>query len=254
MLSERSKLSLCQFLDLQTWSNLGVLLRKYGLEVTGHDISDLVPTILVASSDQLRSLLSEVVTTKRALRSQIEPKYRFDQRWCDLVRCLLLDGYKVGNHELVAVDPTIEGAEPLDDDLTTSLSECSLPQADEVIRLLDSSTIAFRKVPPEINACLTEARVALETIATSIADDRQRSDPGVYDNSKWGEVISYLRKSSFLTVQEEKGLAGVYGFISSGAHAPLGPEDLEMARLGRSLAIGMIYFLIKRYGQCATAL
>ena len=135
-------------------------------------------------------------------------------------------------------------------DLTQSIIESGLPQADEIIRILDNSTVAFRGVPPDINACLTEARIALQTIATSIANERQRSYPGDYDESKWGQVLAYIRTSGLITTQEEKGLAGVFGFVSPGTHESFGPDGIEMARLGRSLAIGMIYFLIKRFGEC----
>ena len=249
MISERSELSLCQFLDLQPRPSLGVLLRKHGIDAEIHDLDSFAVIIQFAPPDQLRSLSSEVIRTRGDLRNQVTPRYRYDERWDDLVLCLLLDGYRVGDSQLVAVDPTIEGAEPLSDDLTVSLSESGLPQADGVIRMLDNSTVAFRGVPPDVNACLTEARVALQTIATSIANARQRSHPGTYDESKWGQVLAYLRTSGLITAEEEKGLSGVFGFVSPGAHEPCGPDDIEMARLGRSLVIGMIYFLVKRFGE-----
>ena len=249
MISERSKLSLCQFLDVQPRPSLGVLLRKHGIDAEIHDLDSFAVIIQFAPPDQLRSLSSEVIRTRGDLRNQVTPRYRYDERWDDLVLCLLLDGYRVGDSQLVAVDPTIEGAESLSDDLTVSLSESGLPQADGVIRMLDNSTVAFRGVPPDVNACLTEARVALQTIATSIANARQRSHPGTYDESKWGQVLAYLRTSGLITAEEEKGLSGVFGFVSPGAHEPCGPDDIEMARLGRSLVIGMIYFLVKRFAQ-----
>ena len=247
MISERSKLSLGQFLALQPRSSLGVLLRKHGIDGEVYDLDSLAEIIQATPPDQLSSLFSEVIRTKRNLRSQVKPRYRYEESWADLKLCLFLDGYNIGDGQLVAVDPTIEDAEALSDDLTQSIIECGLPQAKEIIRILDNSTGAFRRVPPDFNACLTQARVALQTIATSIADDRQGSHPGNYDRSKWGQILSYLRKSGFITTQEEKGLAGVFGFVSPGAHEPFGPDDIETARLGRSLTIGMIYFLVKRY-------
>lgn len=210
-------------------------------------LNDLVYTIEDAQPSQLSSLLSEVIRTGGDLRNQVQPRYRYDQRWEDLKLCLLLDGYKIDRGQLIAVDPTIEGAEQLDDDLTALLRESELSEADEVIGMLDSSTEAFRRVPPKANACLTEARVALQTAATAIARVRHQSYPRNYDESKWGEVLKYLRTSGLINEDEEKGLAGVYGFVSLGAHRPVGPDELEMARLGRSLSIGMLYFLVKRF-------
>ena len=249
MISERSKLSLCQFLDLQPRPSLGVLLRKHGMNGEVYDLDGLAAIIQVTPPDQLSSLLSEVIRTKGDLRNQVTPRYRYDERWDDLVLCLFLDGYKVEGDQLVTVDPTIEDAGALSDDLTQSIIESGLPEADEIIRVLDNSTVAFRAVPPDVNACLTEARIALQTVATSVAGERQRSHPGNYDASKWGQVLGYLRKSGLITTEEEKGLAGVFGFVSPGAHEPFGPDDMEMARLGRSLAIGMTYFLIKRFAD-----
>ena len=214
-----------------------------------YDLDGLAAIIQVTPPDQLSSLLSEVIRTKGDLRNQVTPRYRYDERWDDLVLCLLLDGYKVEGDQLVTVDPTIEDAGALSDDLTQSIIECGLPEADEIIRVLDNSTVAFRAVPPDVNACLTGARIALQTVATSVAGERQRFHPGNYDASKWGQVLGYLRKSELITTQEEKGLAGVFGFVSPGAHEPFGPDDMEMARLGRSLAIGMTCFLIKRFAD-----
>jgi hypothetical protein len=51
----------------------------------------------------------------------------------------------------------------------------------------------------------------------------------------------------FITNEEEKGLVGVYGFVSPGSHRPLGIPEEQMTRLGRSLALGMCWFLVKSY-------
>ena len=56
-------------------------------------------------------------------------------------------------------------------------------------------------------------------------------------------MISYLKDSGFIIEQQERGLAGVFGFISPGSHKPIGEE--EFARLGRSLAVTTCYFLAK---------
>ena len=247
MISERSKLSLCQFLSLQPQHLQKLLLRKHGIDEDIRTLDRLVSTIEDAQPSQLRNLLIEVIRTQGDLRNQVTPKNRYDERWKDLELCLLLDGYKVAGNQLVSVDPTIEGAEPLDDDLTALLRSSDLPEADEVIRMLNNSENAFRRETPDVNACLTDARVALETTARAIANVRRQSYPGSYDESKWGQVLAYLRTSNLIIEEEEKGLAGVYGFVSPGAHRFVGPDHLEMARLGRSLSTGMLYFLVKRY-------
>ena len=92
-----------------------------------------------------------------------------------------------------------------------------------------------------------QQRLALETAARDIARERQNSRSGNYAELRWGPALAYLKTSGFITQEEEKGLVGVYGFVSPGAHRPVEPDELEMARLGRSLSIGMLYFLVKRY-------
>ncbi len=45
---------------------------------------------------------------------------------------------------------------------------------------------------------------------------------------------------------------GVYGFISRASHTPIGFSEQEFARLGRSLALGFCYFLIKQFNANTT--
>lgn len=104
---------------------------------------------------------------------------------------------------------------------------------------------------PNYNACLNDIRVALETLARAIAATRQADGTPPYDQTKWGLTINFLRQVEFITNEEEKGLVGVYGFVSPGSHRPLGISEEQMARLGRSLALGMCWFLVKSYQSAA---
>ena len=47
----------------------------------------------------------------------------------------------------------------------------------------------------------------------------------------------------------EKGLTGVFSFISPGSHIPVGFSEEEFARLGRSLAVSFCYFLAKQFNH-----
>src|SRR5260370_18516402 len=67
---------------------------------------------------KLRSVLEEIMHTQGDLRYRISPKYRYDERWADFVRCLELDGYRVESQRIVPLDPTIEAAAAVDDDLS----------------------------------------------------------------------------------------------------------------------------------------
>ncbi len=259
-LSRRSCLSLCQFLDLFDRDALVILFEKHGLrfgelsnEWGGTSVTAAVhEAVLQATGEQIGNALGEIVRTRGALRCRISPRYQFDERWNDLLLCLELDGYRRGLDEygretdtFVPTEPTIEGVLAVEDDLATELRLSGLPDTDEIARVVENSANSFRR--GDFNACLSSARVALQFLATAIAIQRQTSIPGTFDPNKWGQIAAYLRKSEFITDQQEAGLTGVFSFASPGAHIPVGFSEQEFARLGRNLALGFCYFLVKHF-------
>jgi hypothetical protein len=258
MLDMRAMLSLCQYLALQDAACLRVLLEKQHMSEKFDELLDwhgrvfpaLRATLSEAPSNQIHSLLAEIARTEDYLRSLATQGWEdvgYRGRWEDLTYCLELIGYRVKDRKLVAVDPTIEGAIPIDDDLSAELRQSGLSEAEEILRMMENSGQAFKKVPPDCNACLNDARVALQTLATTIATARRTRHPATFNVTKWGQVLAYLRTSHFITENEEKAIAGVFTFLSPGSHIPtrLGLTQHEMARLGRSLSASMCYFLIK---------
>ncbi len=257
-LSTRSKLSLCQFLCLFGPHEIILLLGKHGFQVgelegqpdPGFIANTVHRHVEIASSPQFGELLHEIARTHNSMRANINPRYKFDERWKDLKLCLELDGFRLKTDNLdyklerfVSIEPMIEGMQPIEDDLTNEIRKSSLPKEDEVCLVLGNSADAF--IQGDFNGCLANARVALQTLATSIAKARQAAYPGNFDPSKWGEVVAYLRKSKFINTKEEEGLTGVFSFISPGSHIPIGFTEQEFVRLGRSLALSMCYFLVK---------
>jgi len=251
MIGSRTRYSFAQFLELQEPMISVVLLGKYGAQHLSLSPGKLLYGLL----DTLRSLddhiimlaLAEVVATSGDLRARVNPKYRFDERMHDLTQCLLLDGYLVQDKKLLQTDPSINDAAPLEDDLLEALHSSGAPRAQEIITKINDSSESFRATPPDYNASLVNARVALETLAADVAADvasRQKA-PITYNPSKWGEVLAFLRSNGEITVEEERGLAGVFGFLSPGAHRPVGIPEEQMTRLGRSFALNMCWFLLK---------
>lgn len=90
-------------------------------------------------------------------------------------------------------------------------------------------------------------RIALETLAADVAVcvASRMPNSATYNTSKWGEVLAFLRSSGEITIEEEKGLAGVFVFLSPEAHRPVSIPEEQMARLGRSFALNMCCFLLK---------
>ena len=256
-LSQRSKLSLCQFLKLFPKGDLTLLLGKYewstdNLERLWDELSlteALKEVIVQASDSQLQGLVQELTRTNQSMRTGVSPKYHFEQRWRELCLSLKLDGYIEERNEygtepsrFVPIEPIIEGADPVEDDLSKELRLSQLPDTEEIIQCLDRSADTFRD--NDFNGCLVNARVALQTLATSIARESLQTHSREINVEKWGEVIGYLRTSGFINGQQESGLTGVFTFISPGSHRRIWEE--EFARLGRSLAVTICYFLAKQ--------
>jgi len=260
-LGKRSRLSLCQLLLELSYDEMLLLLNKYEFETDelenrwngvtkGQAVRDAV---LNANPLSIRELMQEIARARGRLRNSVSPRYRFDERWRDLSLCIQLDGYALGRDEygneldqFVPIEPALEGADTAEDDLTKELRRSRISKSEDVIRLLEESANLFRS-GDFLNGCLNNARVALQTLATEIAQARISQHPAVYDPSKWGQVIAYLRKSGFLAKEQEEGLSGVFSFLSPGSHVPIGLSEQEFARLGRSFAVSMCYFLSKQY-------
>jgi hypothetical protein len=237
---------MAQFLVLQPEETLDILLNKYNLS-HGWPPSESIGHVCTRGDERrMLALLDEVARTSVDLRSRVNSRDRYNERASDLSRCLELDGYRMAHDGLQQIEPMLEGQVVYEDDLSRALATCNLPDAQAVQAALDQSADAFRRQPPDFNASLTNARLALQTLATSIATRRAGGAVG-FDPSKWGQVVANLRTSGFITEAEEKGLAGVFSFVSPGAHQHIASSEQEMTRLGRSMVISMCYFLVKNY-------
>jgi hypothetical protein len=251
MLSTRSIGSLVQFLELFETDFVLILCGKHGLRMSVE--GDALLTTLnrnftfTDKPEKLLAIVEEIARTDGDLRSRVNPKYRFKERFEDLSRCLQLDGYLITESGLVRLDPSIDDSPPLEDDLTTELNGSGLSRVGGVIDKINDSAESFRKDPANHNSCLNDIRVALESLATAIAESISPTDAPLYDPKKWGSVVTQLRLLEFITPEEERGLVGVYGFVSPGSHRPIGLSETEMSRLGRHLALSMCWFLVKQF-------
>lgn len=250
MVGQRTRSSLAQFLALQDVSVSIVLLGKYGVQdhslYPGQLLIGLAQTLAGLDNSVVLLILQEVVSTQGNLRAAVTPKTRFDERMHDLTQCLLLDGYIVQDKRLLQTDPSITDAAPLEDDLIIALRNSGAPTREAIITKINDSAEAFRASPPDYNAALTNARIALESLAADVAADvaSQQASNTSFNPAKWGEVIAFLRNSGEITAEEEKGLVGVFGFLSPGAHRPIGIPQSQMTWLGRSLALNLCWFLL----------
>jgi len=116
---------------------------------------------------------------------------------------------------------------------------------EEIIQHIKLSAESFKKSTPDYNACLSHARIALETIVRTIASTHGIEN--AIDSKAWGKSLLHIRNAGFLTSKEEDAIASTYTFISDGAHIPVGFTEEEFVRFGRNLAMAMCYFIIKKF-------
>jgi len=164
MIGSRTRYSLAQYLELHETAFVVASVNKHGIRFSteeGRLLTGLINCFRSANDEQLLSLIEEIARTDSDLRARVEKKYRHEERFGDLRRCLQLDGYIIENKRLTQTDPSISDAPPLDDDLLIELNASGLSNADEIVRKVNSSSELFRSSPHNYNACLNDIRVAL---------------------------------------------------------------------------------------------
>jgi hypothetical protein len=250
LITKRTKISLAQFFDLFDDYTKHLLFEKYNIVYSLCDSAsqiDLCDSLLTAGNENIQLLVEEIVATTGYLRNKIIPKYPFDERWKDLTQCLLLDGYQIEQNILIRIEPNLDGIQPIEDDLTAELNSSCLSQRKNIIALMESSAHDFRKPNPDFNGCLSNSRIALETLVINIAENNgfQKST----ESKIWGQSLDYLLRTNFINKKENDAISSVYTLLSDGTHIPLGFTDEEYVRFGRNLAISMCYFIIKIFNK-----
>lgn len=237
-LSNRTKISLVQLLDVFEKVEVKILFEKYSISSNCRNTEDIKYVVL---SKNLQELIKELILAKQTFRNKITPKYTFEERWNDFEKCLFLDGYKIQNNAIILIEPTIDGVVTFEDELTSELISSTFSKKEEVKNLINESAEAFKN--SDFNQCLSKARISLETIVRTIAIDKYNF------NDSWGNALTKLKTESFITQKEEELMGKLYGFISDGSHIPLGFTQEEYARYGRNLAMSKCYYIIKKYKQ-----
>jgi Resolvase, N terminal domain len=92
----------------------------------------------------------------------------------------------------------------VEDALVVAIQESGLPSSGGIVALINKSAEAFRRAPPDYNACLAEIRAALQTLATEIAVARRRTHPGSSQEDKWGQVMAYWSPTMIAAVYARK--------------------------------------------------
>lgn len=111
-------------------------------------------------------VVAEAIASSGDLLARVNFKARYDEREQNLRQCLILVGYMVAEKSSSRQTPLSNST--VEDDLLEGLKTSGLPHRKKIIEKINDSASAFRKAPPDFNAALTNARVALETLARDI--------------------------------------------------------------------------------------
>jgi hypothetical protein len=242
-LSKRTKLTLSQLISLFDSNNLRILLDKYNITTRSNVIDQI---ILKTDNETISNIFEEIVRRMDDFRySTLYAECIFDSRLDELKLCLLLDGFKIENNIITRIEPTIDGNSPIEDDLTKELEQSTLSDSKEIISHINRSAQSFLKQNPDYNGCLSNARIALETLIRNIA--KSKGFISTDDNKAWGQALNYLKTNGFLTQKEEQTIGSVYTFVSNGSHIPLGFTEEEYTRFGRNLVTSICYFISKLF-------
>jgi len=247
-ISKRTKLSLSQLISLFGDYEWQILMEKYNISSKGkcsHQMQ-INQIILRANNESIANLFEEIVRRIEDIRHGTwSPKYKFDIRWKELKLCLLLDGFKIENNIITSVEPTIEGNNPIEDDLTKELELSSLTESKDIIIHINRSAQSFLQLEPDYNGCLSNARIALETLVRAIA--KNKGFIITNENKAWGSSLNHLKEISFINKKEEETIASLYTFVSEGSHIPLGFTQEEYTRFVRNLITSICYFISKLF-------
>ncbi|MBU4527613.1 MAG: hypothetical protein KUA43_11385 [Hoeflea sp.] len=256
-ISNRSKLSLCQLLEELNRTDARLLLEKHTIATQDDQgtwehqpwIITVRDHLLAAPAKRVGDLLQELVRTNASWRNNVSPRYLFDERWEDLTMCLELDGFAIllddygrSQKHFSPVEPQLEGVRPFDDELSLEIRRSGIPAAQEILDRLEASANAFRS--SELNNCLANARIALETLVKSVAVEIGAMGDQA---DRFGAALAFLTGSQFIERGEEKSLSGNYMLVSPGVHRPVGFSEQEYVRFGRYLALSSCYFVIKKW-------
>lgn len=238
-LTNRTKTSLAQLFDLIEYQYINIIFGKYSFPATCDNIEDSQNNLFESKGD-IVSLLNEVISTQKTLKNKVPSKTSFNQQWDDLVKCLLLDGYRIEGNNIIPIEPDVDGVIAIEDDLTTEIRNSSLSKRNDIIRIINESAEGFKNATPDYNSCLSKARIALETIIRNKVEDESGTNEG------WGKSLNILKANGFITNDEEQAIASTYKFVSDGSHIPIEFTREEYARYGRNLIMTVCYFIIKK--------
>ena len=90
-ISKRTRISLSQLLAVIDRQIIRVILDKYGLnEDAVSSATSIRDEIASSPIDELTELVQEVITTSSTLRNSVSPRYKYDDRFEEFRKSLLL--------------------------------------------------------------------------------------------------------------------------------------------------------------------
>jgi hypothetical protein len=162
------------------------------------DNDDFLRVLRTAQSDSVNSLVGEIIREKFAVRVDALNKAAFDGRWREIERWLLHDGWAIEDGQLVRLTPEAEEATGVRDRLIEELGSSDLDNDKAIRKCIEESSKSFMAEPPDYNDATTKIRIALETIARSVATRMAAAKGIAYLEDKWGKALECLKIAGVL--------------------------------------------------------
>ena len=153
-----------------------------------------------------------------------------------------VDGYKFDGFAIHASAKVPSIAELADDALGKALQGLSFPLADRVSEGLAAARRHFSE--PDYDAVSLNLRLVLKYTLEGIARALENETGTDLPSDRENEVRDYLEKRGFLSKEETKGLAGIYGLLSTG---PYGKANQKSALLSYAASVMACSYAITKF-------
>jgi hypothetical protein len=250
MFSRQTVTSVAQLLNsLNNSFKLTLIYKHTGVEADDipRHVFGLVEMLRRDTDSGLHDLVKELAANQASIRSEATTKYVYDERFDDIEKWLLFDGWRIEDRRLIRLSPVVGDTADIQDDLLDLIDTLNLDTDGAVRRLISEAADDFVAAPSDFNGSNTKIRIVLETLVKRIALNMGAQLPSAAGRAAWGPALLGLRTNGLIDEPTERTIAGVYTLISPAAHMPVGMGDEEWARLTRTFALGICYYVVKLY-------
>lgn len=160
----------------------------------------------------------------------------------ELVRSLELDGFSVAAGKLVSTDSAVTEQSKQVALLIQLIKESAF--RNEAVTLHHYQQAEEMYVQQKWDPCIGELRKFFEQLLRDVTSEtaRSRGDPDP-SSRPMRDVFDYLERSDFLDKDEKAAIGATWGFLSSGSHPGIAPEQKALLAMMQALSFGKVIVL-----------